>query len=203
MRISTHTVSYLVIACLSAAAAFFTFRVESFRRGLNDSPANLDFASGQRVIVAKIVDGDEVSVRVGTAQFVVRLLGISAYDPAVNDPLMENAARGALRYLEKVVLNNEVELVFPSFQKDARERVLSYVYKNGIDIGLDMVSNGHAIVYTRYPFARMAEYLAAEREAQARSRGVWAVPALTQRSLRLKQVWDRDSRAALPQGRIP
>ena len=200
---SYHTVSYLVIAGLSLAAAFFTIRVESFRRELNASTTGLEIASGQKVQVVRIIDGDEVSVRVGAAQFVVRILGVSAYDPGVNDPLTENVAKGAVRYLEKVILNNEVELTFASFQKDARDRVLSSIYKNGIDIGQDMIANGHAVVYTRYPFARTTEYLLAERDASTRSRGLWAIPAMRERSLRLKKVWAQERERARAKERKP
>lgn len=189
---STNNLSWALVLILCGVAAFYTAQVQSFRGDLLPAPENLELTSGQKVTVIKIVDGDELSVRVGNLQFVVRILGISSYDPAVNDRLTENVAKEAVRYLEKVTLNNEVELIFEKFARDRYGRVLSYVYKNGVDLGLDLVTNGHSLVFTRYPFPRMPEYLTAERQASEARRGVWALPATRHRSLQLKQVWKNE-----------
>jgi endonuclease YncB( thermonuclease family) len=180
----------LFIFCL-IAALYFTISVERFKSRLYTSAENLNFPSGQKVNVVKIIDGDEIAVKMNNSQFVVRILGISSYEPAVNDPVMENVAKDTLRYLEKTILNYDVELVFEKFQQDKDKRVLAYVYYKGTDVGLSMVENGLSIVYTRYPFPRIEEYLHSERISRNARKGLWAVPAAAERSMMLKKLWKK------------
>ena len=174
------------------AALFFTISVEQFKRGLNISSDEINFSSGQKVTVVKIIDGDEISVKLASAQFIVRIFGISSFEPEVNDPVMENISKESFRYLEKTILNNDVELVFEKFQKDKEKRVLSYVYYKGIDVGLDMIANGYSIVYTRYIFPRMDEYLKAEKKSIETRKGLWGQPTAAKRSMQLKKLWDTE-----------
>lgn len=193
MKISFNTILWTLFGVFLGAALYFTISVEMFKSRLNNSSENINFSSGQKVTVSKIIDGDEISVKMNNSQFVVRILGISSYEPAVNDPVMENIARDAMRYLEKEILNNEIELVFEKFQKDKDNRVLSYVYYKGADVGLYMIGNGLSIVYTRYPFPRIDEYLQSEKKAIRTKRGLWGVPSAAKRSIMLKNLWKREN----------
>lgn len=189
MRVTIEHAFWLVLAALVSASVFFTAGVVSFKRSLTD--ADIQFASGQKVTVVKIIDGDDVAVRLGDRQFRVRILGLAAFDPTLNDPLVRGAAQAATAYLNKTIMGGEIELVFESFARDANGRVLAYVHKNAIDIGEDMVVNGLTPVFTKYPFSRSKHYLAAERVARDARAGIWGDPALTRRSLELKKVWER------------
>jgi len=180
-----------LFAFFLTAALYFTISVEVFKARLHDTPENLNFASGQKVTVLKIIDGDEISVKMNNSQFIVRILGISSYEPAVNDPVLENVAKETMRYLEKTILNYDVELVFEKFQQDKDKRVLAYVYYDGTDIGLSMIQNGLSIVYTRYPFPRIEEYLHIERIAVREKKGLWGVPAAAGRAVMLKNLWKK------------
>ncbi len=193
MRISFNYVLWTLFGFFLCAALYFTVSVEKFKGRLNTSSESISFASGQKATVIKIIDGDEISVKFNNSQFVVRILGISSYEPAVNDPVMENVARDTIRYLERELLNSEVELVFENFQKDKDNRVLSYVYHNKKDVGLFMIENGLSIVFTRYVFPRIDEYLAAERKAVRGKAGLWGVPAAAKRSMMLKNLWKKEN----------
>ena len=120
-------------------------------------------------IVTHVTDGDSLWVRplAGGPPRPVRLLGIDApeicqaYGPQARDAL---AAR---------VLHQPVRVA--SRQRDTYQRVLGKVTLGGQDLGLWMVSRGHAWSYRfhrdRGPYA--------QREAQARSArlGLWRGPA--------------------------
>ena len=105
--------------------------------------------------------------------------------------MLENVAKDAFHYLERTILEKEVELVFEKFQQDKDKRVLAYVYYNGVDIGRHMVADGLSIVFTRYPFPRMDEYLNSENKAIRAKKGLWNVPAAAERSLMLKKIWQK------------
>lgn len=192
MKISFNSILWFLFAMFLGAALFFTISVEQFKRGLNISSDDINFSSGQKVTVVKIIDGDEISVKLANAQFIVRIFGISSFEPEVNDPVIENISKESFRYLEKTILNNEVELVFEKFQKDKEKRVLSYVYYKGIDVGLDMIANGYSIVYTRYIFPRMDEYLKAEKKSIETRKGLWGQSIAAKRSMQLKKLWDTE-----------
>ena len=61
---------------------------------------------------------------------------------------------------------------------------MAYVYLDGLFINLEMVRAGYAVTYTLPPDVDHAdEFLAAEREARAKERGLWAVGKVKRRSL--------------------
>lgn len=190
MKFTFNTLFWMTALFFLGAALFFTVNIGIFKAKLNQDAASISFASGQKVVVAKIIDGDEISVTMDGRQFIVRLMGIQSWEAAVDDPTMENVGKDALRYLDKVVMGNEVELRFESFRKDRNNRVLAYVYKNNIDVGLDMVTEGLTLVYSRYPFPRMAEYLTAEELAMKQRRGLWGIPAAAARAQQLIRLWE-------------
>jgi len=189
MRISVDHIFWIVLATLIGAAAFFTSGVVGFKRSMTG--ADIQFASGQKVAVTRIIDGDDLAVRLGDHQLRIRILGIATFDPNLNDPLVRGAAGATTAYLSRTLLNNEVELVYDSSARDKNGRVLAYIHRNALDIGEDMVANGLALTFTRYPFSRMKRYLAAERLARDERTGLWGDPALARRARDLQKVWER------------
>ena len=79
MKISFDKILWSLFAFFLCAALYFTIGVERFKSRLNVSAENLNFSSGQKVNVLKVIDGDEISVKMDNAQFIVRILGISSY----------------------------------------------------------------------------------------------------------------------------
>lgn len=194
MRPSLGGVFWLVTLLFLGASLFFTTNVFIFKNRLSDPDGPDTFASGQKVTVMSIIDGDEISVNMGGARFIVRLLGIWSFDATANDTLTQGQGRNAMNYLEATVLNREVELVFDAFRKDANKRVLAFVRVNGSDVGYDMVSKGTCLVYTKYPFPGMDNYLEAELAAEKKKLGLWSDAGIVIRSRVLKKVWEHDRR---------
>jgi|GEM_PF-513373 len=195
MKLSANVIFWAVVAFFFGSASYFTYQVETLKAKLNISPANVQFSSGQKVKVVKIISGHEVAVDHQGAQTTVRLLGIMSYAANVNDPMMENIARSSVRYLEENVLNKEAELVFDKLQKDSYNRVLAFLHLGGKDIGLEMVANGVSVVYSRYAFPREETYLKAELLAQKDKKGIWGVAAAAARSRQLKLLWESEKAA--------
>lgn len=192
MRISSNVIYWAVVAYFFGASGYFTYRVQNLKNKLESTPAPVEFPSGEKVKVTKIISGHELIVEYKGLPATVRMLGIMSYPSNVNDPLMENIAKNSWRYLEENVLNKDIKILFDKFQKDSYNRILGFVYSDSRDIGLELVANGYSVVYTRYAFPREATYLKAEFEAQKNKKGIWGVPAAAARSRQLKILWENE-----------
>ena len=193
MRPTLHHAFFAVIALLFGASLFFTVRVVSFKRSLNTSGGAQGLKSGQAATLVSVLDGDEVSVRVGTERIHVRILGIFAFDPTTADPIEQPAGKAAVGYLEGL-REQPVELVFDELKLDSRKRLLAYVHKDGRDLGEAMVERGLALAYTKYPFARLTTYALAEEQALRARAGLWADQRVVERAARLKALWETERR---------
>jgi micrococcal nuclease len=116
--------------------------------------------------VVDVVDGDTIQV----GPMLVRLIGINA--PELGQP-NDMAAR---QRLQQLVGGETVRLEYDMQHTDEFGRTLAYVYApDGAFANLEMVRSGLAHVYTQPPnVAHTNELNAAEREARAASRGIWA-----------------------------
>ena len=195
MRLSANVIFWAVVFFFFGTASYFTYTVEALKAKLNVSPTHIQFSSGQKIKVVKIVSGHEVAVDYQGAQTTVRLLGIMSFASNVNDPAMENTARISVRYLEENVLNKDAEWIFDKFHKDSYGRVLSYLQVGGKDTGLEMIANGVSVVYSRYAFPREEVYLKAELLAQKEKKGIWGVAVAAERARQLKLLWENEKAA--------
>lgn len=190
MRLSFNICFWFVIFLFSGMGLYFTINVVDFKSSLSMKPGSIEIISGQEVIVNEIIDGDEVSVKLNNKVFIVRILGIKSFNPTVNDPVIQNFAKTTLRYLKNKLLNKNIKLVFDEIKFDSKKRLLSYLEINGSDIGKNMVKEGLTLVFNRYNFSRINEYLNEENKSIKTKQGLWNIPNLKKRSLRLKDLWE-------------
>lgn len=181
-----------VVITLAGASSFFTLQVFRFKGSLRSGAAGAPLTSGQQVPAVRALDGDELVVDLGSGQLTVRLLGIATYDPTMNDPMVQPWALQALRFLEVEAVGKPVRLHFEEYKLDAKKRLLAYVHLEQRDLGLEMIQRGLALAYTRYPVTRQDVYLAAQDQARKQRLGLWAEPALVNRSEQLRVLWDRE-----------
>ena len=115
--------------------------------------------------VVGVHDGDSITVlAAGKAQIKVRLEGIDA--PELGQPFGK-ASKAAMSDL---VFGKDVEL--QTAGKDRYGRTLAVVIVAGVNANLELVRRGLAWRYDRY--SQDAELLAAQNEAKAEMRGLWA-----------------------------
>lgn len=118
------------------------------------------------LLVVSIIDGDTVKVLDhNQEQLKVRLASIDA--PERKQPF----GRKSSKMLADMIGNEKVELNCPN--KDRYNRWICTIYYNGADINKKMVEMGGAWVYRQYYSG--TEYIAAENQAKALKRGVWAL----------------------------
>lgn len=127
-------------------------------------------ASGQTMMgrVIKVSDGDTIVVQNSKNKKVkVRLAKIDA--PELSQP------HGKVAYfaLNQLLLSQTVKITYKN--KDRYQRIVGQVYLNGMDVGAEMVSQGHAWVYRQYSddfYLYCLEYW-----ARFTQKGLWALPA--------------------------
>ncbi len=128
--------------------------------------------------VVRVVDGDTIVVDVRGVPTKVRLIGLDtpeAVDPRKSVQCFgEEASREAHRMLdgEKVRLEHD-----PSQDTyDKYGRTLAYVFlQDGTLFNKYMIAEGFGHEYTyRIPYKYQAEFKAAQREARAAGKGLWA-----------------------------
>jgi endonuclease YncB( thermonuclease family) len=121
--------------------------------------------SAQTIYVSRIVDGDTFK---DSTDLGYRLIGINAPESH------ENGGPEATAFLDSLINHKYIQIVTDSKYDtiDFYKRKLCYVLINGTEVNKLMVQTGHAITYTKYPFAKTQEYLNAEREFTSKLKAV-------------------------------
>jgi endonuclease YncB( thermonuclease family) len=161
------------LAVLGLCSAFFTYRVEAMRAKVAKARSSEDVPSGTEVTVLEAIDGDELTVRPPSGQpFVVRLLGIKAFNPATHDPETGAFARSCLSQLQELV-GKRVVVEYEELKRDRSGRILAYLRRGELDVALELVKRGLVPVFVKYPFSRETEYRAAQVSARRDRQGLW------------------------------
>lgn len=127
--------------------------------------------------VIAIIDGDTVRVAMNGKSEKVRLLSIDT--PETKDPRkpVQCFGREASQYITGLALGKIVRLESnPAEDKDRYGRLLRYVYlENGTNVNAEMVRQGYAHAYTKYPTPQLDQMRQLEREAREGRRGLWGL----------------------------
>ena len=122
-----------------------------------------------------VYDGDTFELESGE---VVRLIGIDSPEH------FEPGGDIALDYLSSLVLNKKVVLIQGDQEKDDYDRLLRYVYVDGICVNEEMIKKGYAEVrYISEDNPHREYYLQLEIEAEKNEAGLWGCRVFQPRSL--------------------
>lgn len=119
----------------------------------------------------RVIDGDTLVLDNGE---VVRLIGIDA--PETNHPEIPAQRFGeeATEFLRQFAEGFECTLEYePDNIRDQYGRLLAYVFVGERLANAEIISQGYAYTYTRFPFRRQVEFIALESEARKRQYGLW------------------------------
>ncbi len=199
--IARHNITVLTIVLASAAAYFYSGACRLRAKTKFSNPEA--FSDGDEVTITEVIDGDDVLIRgEGGARTRTRLLGIDTFSPTLSDPLLSEYGKICMQHLKARAKGKKVLLRIPQQQLGNTGRLLGTLFlreegqDEPIDIGLDLVRKGYALVYTRYPFADMDAYLAVEAEARTAKAGFWSDPNVTARAAALKMLWAEEREAS-------
>jgi micrococcal nuclease len=127
--------------------------------------------------VLRVVDGDTLVVRIGGRAEKVRLIGVDT--PESVDPRrpVQYYGREASEFTRRAAGGKRVTLLRETGtgDRDRYGRLLRYVVlPDGSLLNGEIIRQGYGHAYLRYPFARMEEFRALERQARDRHLGLWA-----------------------------
>jgi len=185
---------WIFVSILLVTSVFFATSVE-IRRNAWSGGGTAAVQSGDAVKLLQVIDGDELSVQhLATGEsFVVRLLGIKAFDPKVNDPGLSEIGNAAVRELTGATQSaSSLVVEYEENKADRAGRLLAWLRADDVDVGQQLVKDGYALAFVRYPQPREDSYLAAELEAQTRARGMWAIPKARERATALRKKWESE-----------
>ena len=130
----------------------------------------------ERVKVVEIVDGDTIRVQDGREIRTVRLIGIDAPERSHPSKPKEFQADEAADHLASLCGGKTVRMERGDEDLDRYGRLLRYVFllpPDGRLVNQEMVRQGYARLYRRFPFSREAEFSEAEDRARKEGKGVW------------------------------
>jgi endonuclease YncB( thermonuclease family) len=183
---------WITTAVLLAAATFFGVKAHQHEGAqvLRDTVLE----SGDVVYISTVVDGGTVVVyKEDLSRATVRLLGIKAFEAKLakdEQAVQGRSAADALRLKTSGVLLRVLANAPP---RDRQGLTLATLYAGAEDLGLWMVSQGHAMVDTVYPFSQMPQYLAAQQAARQKRLGLWSSRALRDQADALAAQWGRST----------
>lgn len=122
--------------------------------------------------VVRVIDGDTVELeKLGR----VRLIGIDT--PESVDPRrpIQVFAQEAASYTREHLLGEVVELEYDQTRTDRYGRALAYLRtEDGSLFNANIVRDGYAFAYVKYPFKYMEDFVRLQRQARENERGLWA-----------------------------
>lgn len=130
--------------------------------------------------VSRVVDGDTIIVSMDGKQERVRLVGVDT--PETVDPRkpVQRFGKEASDFTKKHLGGEKMFLVYDqngakTAHRDRYGRILAYVWreKDKLDFCAELVKQGYAYAYLKYPSERGEEFLAYQKEAREQKRGLW------------------------------
>lgn len=117
--------------------------------------------------VTKIVDGDTIDVKLTSGPIRVRLHGVDT--PERGQPWGKESTAA----LTALVMGKEVEV--EPFEQDRYERMIGIVYRDDLNVNLELVKRGHAWAYRQYMRKQDSALCINEAGARTAKRGLWAL----------------------------
>jgi micrococcal nuclease len=126
--------------------------------------------------VAKVIDGDTIVLDGGEK---VRYLGINAPEIMVRDgkqwiPKAQICGEEAKTYNQKLVEGKRVRLEYDQRKRDDYNRILAYVWGDGVLVNGELLRKGLALVDVRSPNRKHQKmFFDFQKEARDFHRGIW------------------------------
>jgi endonuclease YncB( thermonuclease family) len=188
----------ILTAGLLGCSAFFFIGAQR-TRSLTEADHPELFADGDIVEVLKVIDGDELLIgddRDGTTKF--RILGIKSFSATVSDPLLSEYGKICFDYLDAVVVGKKARLLVADKGLDDEGRLLGTLFTEDgdgeymSDLAVDLLGKGYTLVYTRFDFPEMAEYLDVQRRAKQANTGFWSNERIAARAESMLLLWKEE-----------
>ena len=169
---------FLLFALLVAAAleAGSTTDQEA-RLGISDHSRESRNEIPEKRLVIRVIDGDTIVVSPNEK---VRLIGVDTPETIHPKKAVQCFGKDAKEFTRRMVERRSLRLVLDESNaarnhKDRYGRTLAYAYlTDGTMLNRELIRQGYAHAYTRFPFRHLVEFRELERTARAESIGLWS-----------------------------
>ena len=124
--------------------------------------------------VQRVVDGDTIVLDNGLK---VRLIGVDTPETKHPSKPVEYYGKEASAFTRRMCEGKRVRCEYDWEKTDKYGRILAcvFVLEGGTELFLnaEIIKQGYGHAYTRFPFSKMEEFRAAEREAREGGVGLW------------------------------
>ena len=129
--------------------------------------------SQPNLVVVRVIDGDTIVL---SNNEVVRLIGIDTPELHNDRTGVQFFGNEAYVYLKRIALNQSVTLRYDNSRRDKYNRLLAYVTlkQSNVCLNEEMVRQGYAFVYIRFPFQQLNKFCKLQNEAVQSGRGIWS-----------------------------
>jgi endonuclease YncB( thermonuclease family) len=149
------------------------------RDGIIVRPASISKTGSVKAVVTHVVDGDTLDVQIhdGIAHAErIRMIGIDAPELHAGDARQMMLGKRSAEFLRSLLEATTVTLTFGTDERDVYGRLLAYLTDEaGDSIQEKILREGMASVYLRFAFAKEAEFIGYQREAQEAGSGIWGI----------------------------
>jgi micrococcal nuclease len=144
----------------------------------NTVPPAPDVTVNHAYKVVRVVDGDTVVILIDGKQTRVRLIGVDTPETVHPQKAVEAYGKEASQFTRILLEGKSVYLEYEAgaSKLDKYGRTLAYVYRvpDRLFINQELIRQGYAHAYTRYPFRHLEAFRAHERAAREAKKGLWA-----------------------------
>ncbi|MCD4824341.1 MAG: thermonuclease family protein [Phycisphaerae bacterium] len=120
--------------------------------------------------VKRVIDGDTLVLDNGDT---VRLIGVDTPETKHPEIPVQRFGKEASEFTRRMAEGREVTLEFDGPREGVYGRKLAYVFVGKTLLNVKIIRRGYGYAYTRFPHARMAEFIEAERQARYKQYGLW------------------------------
>ena len=135
--------------------------------------------------VSKVIDGDTLIVQFPDKKTEkVRLIGVDTPETEHPSKQVEHYGKEASAFTKRIADGKKVRLELDQAFKAKKHRgvygrLLAYIFiqqadGSWLDLNAELIKQGYAHAYTRFPFSRLEEFRKLEKEAREAKRGLWA-----------------------------
>ncbi len=134
--------------------------------------------------VIRVVDGDTIVVSPNEK---VRLIGVDTPETVHPKKAVACFGKEAKQFTHDAVEGKTIRLVLDKVNtkrrhKDRYGRTLAYAYlADGTMLNAELIRQGYAHAYTRFPFRYLVEFRELERQARSQTVGLWSSCSLNER----------------------
>jgi micrococcal nuclease len=186
------TTSFFWALIISLLAATTFYGVGAYRLQSANQQREAKLETGDTVALARIIDGDTlVLAKEGQGNVTVRILGIKTLESKHGKDEMATYGRAAEEAIKRIVGDKPVRVLLNNPPRDRHGRTLATLYAAEQDVGLELVAQGHALVYSAFPFSSMPLYLQEQKQARAKHLGLWADPDVSAKAEAWFREWEK------------